>query len=217
MRTVALVPVKRLEAAKSRLGPRLEANERRALALGLLRGVLAALRAAGVVAEQIVVSPDPRVLALAETLGAWALRQRDDGLNPALEAARAAAGTAEAVLVVAADLPLLTPAEVRGLVALAPAPPGVVIAPDAAEDGTNALLLRPAGLLPFGFGAGSLERHLASARAAGATVALYRSLGLAFDLDTPAQLDELRQREARRYRELVEPAALVGLTVGDGQ
>jgi 2-phospho-L-lactate guanylyltransferase len=217
MRTVALVPVKRLEAAKSRLGPRLAADERQALALGLLRGVLAALRAVESIAERIVVSPDARVLALAEALGAWPLRQRDDGLNPALEAARAAAGAAEAALVVAADLPLLTPADLRALLALTPQPPGLVIAPDAAEDGTNALLLRPADLLVFGFGAGSLPRHLARARAAGATVAFQRAPGLAFDLDTPAHLDELRRRDARRYRELIEPAAPAGLTVGGGR
>ncbi len=68
----------------------------------------------------------------------------------------------------------------------------VVLAPDRAGAGTNALLLRPPGSMPFAFGAGSYARHLALAREHGVSVATYRAAGTAFDVDGPADLAELR-------------------------
>ena len=68
----------------------------------------------------------------------------------------------------------------------------VVLAPDRAGTGTNALLLRPPGSMPFAFGAGSYARHLALARKHGVAMATYRAAGTAFDVDGPADLAELR-------------------------
>ncbi len=68
----------------------------------------------------------------------------------------------------------------------------VVLAPDRAGAGTNALLLRPPGSMPFAFGAGSYAGHLALAREHGVAVATYRAAGTAFDVDGPADLAELR-------------------------
>lgn len=214
MLPVAVVPVKYLAGAKSRLASHLPAAARAVLMQRLLRRVLATLAASEAVAGRLVVSPDARVLALAAAAGAEGLCQRDEGLNAALEAARGAVGAATPMLVVAADLPLLTAAEVRGLAARTPAVPGLVIAPDAAEAGTNLLLLRPAGALPFQFGRDSLRRHITAARAAGLTVEIYRSPGTAFDLDTPAQLVELRERHAALFQALVPAAAQVGVAAG---
>lgn len=214
MLPVAVVPVKYLAGAKSRLAAHLPAAARAALVQRLLRRVLATLAASEAVAGRLVVSPDARVLALAAEAGAEGLCQRDEGLNAALEAARGVVGATMPMLVVAADLPLLTAAEVRGLLGRAPATPGLVIAPDAAEAGTNLLLLRPAGALPFQFGRDSFRRHVAAARAGGLTVEIYRSPGTTFDLDTPAQLDELRERHAALFRALALGADQVGLAAG---
>ena len=214
MRPIAVVPVKDLAEAKSRLGARLPADARQEMTLRLLGTVLAVLQESGAVSGRLVISPDPRVLVLAAAAGADGLLQRDQGLNQALATARTAVGAADAVLVVAGDLPLLTPAEVHELVASAPAAPGIVIAPDASELGTNLLLLRPAGVLPFAFGPGSFRRHLAAARAAGVAVAVHRSPGTAFDLDTPAQLDELQADHPARFERLVPGAVGMGLPGG---
>lgn len=190
---VAIVPVKRLAEAKSRLGPRLDPAARAALVVGMLRSVLSALGASGVVGERVVVSPDPAVLAVARAAGASALPQRDDGLNQALEAARASLPLAPALLILPADLPLLGMAEVRGLVALSRTSPGIVLTPDRERQGTNALVVRPADALPFQFGPDSFRRHQAAAWAAGLAVEVYQAPALALDLDTPADLDELRR------------------------
>ena len=62
-----IVPVKRLAESKSRLAPVLAEEERQALALRFLHGVLGVVQQAQqqLGAAGIVVSPDPGVLALA--------------------------------------------------------------------------------------------------------------------------------------------------------
>ena len=60
MTTVAVIPVRSLEGAKSRLGEVLDPEERRALVERLLRRTLAATTGAASIDETIVVSPIPR-------------------------------------------------------------------------------------------------------------------------------------------------------------
>src|SRR5437868_2150541 len=64
----------------------------------------------------------------------------------------------------------------------------VAVAPDRADVGTNALLLRPPRALVPAFGPASFDRHRAAARARGLSVAIVRLPALALDLDTPADL-----------------------------
>ena len=207
MQVVAVVPVQALAGAKSRLTPVLAPNQRATLTLRLLGGVLDALAAPGI-AARLVVSPDPAVLAAARAAGASALQQttdqRDgldglDGLNAALVAARewTEGRDAEALLVVLGDLPLLSRADIAAILALARGTPAtVVLAPDRHERGTNALLLRPPGAIPFAFGPDSLARHRAAASARGLPVRLYRSPGTALDVDTPDDLAAVAGRFA---------------------
>jgi len=69
-----------------------------------------------------------------------------------------------------------------------PAARGAAIAPDRAGTGTNGLALRPPDVIALRFGAGSLAAHLAEAEAAGVPISEVHRPGLAFDLDTPADL-----------------------------
>jgi 2-phospho-L-lactate guanylyltransferase len=254
----AVVPVKALGAAKSRLSSVLGEGERAALALWLLGRVVAAIGASGEVADVAVVSPDEAALGHARAEGAVTLRQGAGDLGAAIEQGREWAIDlgAGALLVALGDLPRLTKDDVRGMIALARSPsshrgrdedgsyrrrrggrggirdlhrggcgasqgerrrssilspslsavpagvnaPGkgvgavglVVLAPDRAGTGTNALLLRPPRSMPFAFGAGSYARHLMLAREHGVAVATYRAAGTAFDVDRPADLAELR-------------------------
>ncbi|WP_165874410.1 2-phospho-L-lactate guanylyltransferase [Rubrobacter taiwanensis] len=190
MRLFAAVPVRGLGSSKSRLGPVLAPGEREALVARMLGGVISALRESGC-AEVCVVSPDPRALKLAGRAGARPLRQRGAGLNPALEEARRQAlkAGAQTLLALPADLPLLGAGDVRELLAAGSA---CAISPDATDSGTNALLLRPPDALPFRFGPGSFRAHLEEAAARGVELRVCRTPGLAFDLDTPADLARLR-------------------------
>jgi len=189
---VAIVPVKALDSAKSRLESSLDADRRIALVVAMLRGVLRALESSGAIGGRLVVSPDSVALAIAREAGSDVLRQRGDGLNEALEQARLAVGPGVAIVALSADLPLLDPDDVWSLMAAAARAP-VVIAPDRAETGTNALALAADVRLPFAFGHHSFLRHLIAADAADLKVEIFRSRGTATDLDTPSDLEELQR------------------------
>jgi 2-phospho-L-lactate/phosphoenolpyruvate guanylyltransferase len=165
----------------------------------MLGRVIAALRGAGV--ENVgVVSPDRIVLGEAEERGATPLRQKSRGLNPALEEGRrwAMERRPSELLVLPADLPLLDPEDVRAVLGETREKPSVVISPDRARAGTNALLLRPPDALPFSFGQGSYEAHLRAARERGLDVRVCERPHLSFDLDTAGDLARLEQPEVRR-------------------
>jgi 2-phospho-L-lactate guanylyltransferase len=201
--TYAIIPVNRLEAAKSRLRDTLAAADREALVLWMAARVVRAVQSSGTVARVAVVTPDPAVLAWAADVGAVPLRQDERvgrGLNAALAQGQAwaVAGGAETLLVLLADLPRLCASEVAELVALAQRePPAVVLAPDQRRQGTNALALRPPELLPFAFGAASLARHIALARERGLEPRIYVAPGTTFDVDTSADLRQLPEADWR--------------------
>jgi 2-phospho-L-lactate/phosphoenolpyruvate guanylyltransferase len=187
--TVAVVPL-RGPGGKTRLATDLERHAREELVATLARHVLDVLAAAEGVARVLVVTTDPEHAA--GVLGdrdAQVLAQPDDvrGLNPAVALARECSRAlgADRTLVVHADLPLLGPADVTALTA-ATAP--VVLAPDAAGTGSNALVLDEVRSRAFTtrFGPGSRGRHVAEARRLGLDVHLVERPGTAHDLDTAA-------------------------------
>jgi 2-phospho-L-lactate guanylyltransferase len=196
MTTWAIVPVKPLRRAKSRLSSVLGAEERLELSREMLNRVLEALARVPEIERTLLVSRDSEAMALARHHGARTLSERPPiDLNQALQqATRAAVGSgASAVLVVPADLPLVTADDLRQLVTLAESPPVVVIAPDRRQAGTNALLSSPAGLIEYAFGPSSFDRHRALALAAGARVLVCDRPGLALDLDLPEDLGLFRK------------------------
>ena len=196
MTTWAIVPVKPLRRAKSRLSSVLGAEERLELSREMLNRVLEALAKVPEIERTLLVSRDSEAMALARHHGARTLSERPPiDLNQALQqATRAAVGSgASAVLVVPADLPLVTADDLRALVSLAESPPVLVIAPDRRQAGTNAMLASPAGLIEYAFGPSSFDRHRALALAAGARVLVCDRPGLALDLDLPEDLGLFRK------------------------
>jgi 2-phospho-L-lactate guanylyltransferase len=203
---VAVVPVRGLERAKTRLGEALDPEERRVLVEGLLRRTIRAAIATHGVRAVAVVSPDPDALAVAADAGAVALAQGGGGLNEGLAEGRAWAGElgATALLVVPADLPAIGPGELELVLAAArtrlaagratgaPSAQLVTLIPDRGGDGTNLLLLAPPGAIAFQFGPGSRAAHAGAAERVGAAyLELDGPLGL--DIDTP---DDLLAAEA---------------------
>ncbi|MDP9481808.1 MAG: 2-phospho-L-lactate guanylyltransferase [Chloroflexota bacterium] len=193
-RLTAVVPVGSLEGAKSRLGDRLDAEERQQLVIELLDRTVRAAGAARSVASVVVVSPDPVALRVASAAGANPIRQVDDGLNEALRTAArwAQADGATALLILAGDLPAISAATIEAVVTgaagrLEPDRPLVALVADRRGRGTNVLLVSPPDAIRFAFGSSSRAAHLAEADAAGATkVELDGPLTL--DLDLPEDL-----------------------------
>jgi len=187
-RTRIIVPHRGLAASKTRLAPILSPDERTALAGRLLAQVLEAAR--GAADEVVVISPSAALAGIVEAAGAHLSVQRGLGLNAGLRQARdeALVDGVDLLAVLHGDLPNLATADVRELLGACPLPRGVAIAPDKAGIGTNGLSLRPPTAIGFGFGEGSFARHEAEARDAGLPMVIVQRPGLAFDLDTPADL-----------------------------
>jgi 2-phospho-L-lactate/phosphoenolpyruvate guanylyltransferase len=192
----AVVPVKDLQGTKSRLAPILNPGARAGLTLYMMGRVVNAIRSSGV-EDVCVVSPDRIVLNEAQRRGAIPLAQESRGLNPALEEGRRRALDlgASTLLVVPADLPLLEEEDVRAVLK-ASEKQAVVISPDGARSGTNALLIRPPDALPFAFGPNSFEAHLQAARKRDLAVQVCERSHLAFDLDTAGDLARLKKSGA---------------------
>jgi len=185
-----VIPVRTLDGGKSRLGAVLDAEERYELVAMLLREITATALATPGVAEVLVVSPDPDVLAIAEDAGARAIPQTSRGLNPALVEARAEV-TSGRMLIVPGDLSAVTPADLAVMLAAGDTggTPSVVLAPDRHGRGTNALLLDPPDAIDPAFGGGSREGHAWLARSAGIPyIEVTGRPGLEHDLDMPEDL-----------------------------
>jgi 2-phospho-L-lactate guanylyltransferase len=194
----AIVPVKPLRRGKSRLAGALSEEERTQLNKLLLERTLTTLAELKEVEQVLVVSRDTAALAIAREHGARTVQE--DGspqLNTALKRATVVAQVyaTRGVLVLPADLPLLTRQDLLALIKRAKKPPVVVIAPDRREQGTNALLISPAGLIEYDFGPGSFKRHCKRAKEAGARLEIVELESLALDLDLPEDLALLNRIE----------------------
>ena len=188
----AIIPVKSLSEAKSRLATHLTLRQRENLVLDMLHHVLQALRESNVLEQVSVVSSDQRVLRQAQAWGAQAVVEEMPGHNAALHAAalqELAAGTS-ALLTIAADLPLLHPSDIRVLVAQSALYP-VVLASSRDGTGTDAILVRPPLAIPYLFGENSLQRYQQAARQWQLDSTIYHSIGLSLDIDTIDDLDDL--------------------------
>jgi len=189
-----IVPMKPLALAKQRLRPVLQDEARRALAHDMLTHVLATVAESNIADMAVLVSADQVVLQLASLWDFHPLQENAPGYNGSTAQAIAWAQQAgvDAVLILPADLPNLQSADLHGLIALLPdESQAMIIAPDATETGTNALLLHPPHLIPPSFGPDSFNRHCALARSVGVEPTIYRSPTLAHDIDVPADLDHL--------------------------
>jgi 2-phospho-L-lactate guanylyltransferase len=197
VRACAIVPQKPLALAKSRLGTVLPARGRATLSLALLRTVCTVLRATPGVEDVVVMTPDAEVQAFAAGCGIKAVPDPAPDLNDALvEVFRSLPRQSHAILVVSADLPLLLPADAVAMLAVGETG-ALVLAPARDAAGTNALLLPPETRFHPAFGRASRAAHRARARALGLRVVEVHRPGLAFDVDTPADLTAL---EGRRWR-----------------
>lgn len=187
----AIIPLKPLTSAKSRLAASLAPEQRQKLAEGFFRRVLDVTRSVTHLAGTLVISRDPKALAIAREYGARTVQETGAGeLNAALTKATGlvAHWRGKGVLILPADLPLINADDITTMIDMGREVNSVVIATDRNADGTNALLVKPVGLIEYAYGAGSFERHVARARLAGAAVHCYESERLALDIDMPDDL-----------------------------
>lgn len=191
-----VVPVKPLRGALRRLASALEAPVRRELQVAMLTDVLGACAWASDLAGVLVVTSDPDAAALAQRVaGARVVPDHDPprGMNAAVARGlvAVAAEGAEGALVLTADLPLARPADIVSLLGHRLGAPSAVLVPSADGTGTNAMLLRPPGVLRPRLGPDSLARHTSQALRRGLALSQLPLAGLALDIDTPRDLAAL--------------------------
>lgn len=154
----AVVPVKGLAQAKSRLGTLSIGG----LALAFAQDTISALLATDDVGQVIVATSDPIVSTWSRDMGA---KTFDDsahaGLNPATRAAADIAIGSEGLVIVLADLPCLTPGAMREVLAAAAGSDRSFVA-DAEGSGTTMWLAQRGVAVDPRFGADSRAAHLAS-------------------------------------------------------
>lgn len=161
-RWAIVVPVKRLESAKTRL--QLDPEVRIELALAMAADTVRAALACRLTAVVIAVSDDPAATPVLRALGAVVVPdQPDAGLNPALQhgVTAPAVPAGVGVAAIAADLPALQPDELSDLLA-ASSQAGVAMVADAAGLGTTLLAATTVDRFRPEFGADSRARHVAA-------------------------------------------------------
>ena len=195
----AIVPLRGLASAKTRLGPALDADARLKVVTAMAHRTLRATRDARRLAGTVLVTADPAAADLALGYGARTLVQQLPGLNAALREARAEAvrAGADATIIIPIDLPRIDADGIDELLdAIVPvrarhdgdqpgetARPIVGLVPDRHGSGTNILFSCPPDVIDPAFGIESLASHRAAAHAAGARLV---ALGgpLVLDVDT---------------------------------
>jgi 2-phospho-L-lactate guanylyltransferase len=189
----AIVPVKPLRLAKSRLDPAL-GNARSPFMRALARRTMETLAGSPEIDRVLVLTSDSEVASDARAAGAQVLGDEGRGLNDALalgiaDARRSGAGTC---MVVPADLPLLDGQCLRDCLAAfdarGAAGLGVVRCKDG--DGTTVTLFPADALSVLRYGPGSFAAHMAMP---GISAFEITAPWAAFDVDTPADLDRLRR------------------------
>jgi 2-phospho-L-lactate/phosphoenolpyruvate guanylyltransferase len=203
----AIVPIKPLHRAKSRLSGVLSREERASLSQQMLEHTLDVLKQVPEIERTLVVSRDSHALALARQHGARTVTERGTPeLNNALIRATLVAKTygVAGVLVLPADLPLIKIEDIRELIKRAQNPPVMVIVPDRHHSGTNALLTCPPGLIEYDFGPDSYKRHVARAEAAGARLEVCDIASVGLDLDLPEDLDYLQSELSDEFNHPVQ-------------
>ena len=213
---VAIVPMKPLILAKTRLSEELTQPARMALSRSLLRRVLRAISGPfpglpgnSAVESAWVVGGDSDVRRVAGEEGALWLEEAGPDINGTLRHAfQRAFDLGKAALFLPGDLPFVKSRDIDGMARASGHLRNITLSPARQGGGTNGILVPPDLPQPFYplLGPDSFRNHLAQAASSGISVAIFYSPGLGFDLDTFEDL---------RAYEYMEPGLLDKLTQGE--
>lgn len=187
MKTV-LLPVKEFKNAKQRLARALDESARAGLARAMLTDVLKALRRARAPERVVVFTASAEVARLVEPFDFEIVIEKSvDGHSAAINhLVEEFSGTSSRILAIAGDLPKLAPAEVDFVLTAATDP--VTLMPSRDWTGTNGIHFIPPARISMEYGEGSFRRHLSKIAAAGLQSDVMDLPGIAFDIDTPEDL-----------------------------
>src|SRR6266700_3123262 len=154
----ALVPVKSLSVAKSRLDGHLSEDERTQLVTQMLEHVLMTLQSCKKITQIFVVTPDEQIKKFTSKYKATFLPEEQSGYNQSVTmAAKRIIQNNTTLLTIAADLPLLTIDDLQQMIQRTKNH-AVVLAP-AKDGGTNAIAMKSLQMLPYLFGKESFTKY----------------------------------------------------------
>ena len=187
MKTV-LLPVKGFSDAKQRLASAYDADMRAGLACAMLTDVLRALSLARTPDRIVVFTASEQVTQIARSFSFDVVSERSvEGHSAAVNRMVAdLSATSSRLLSIAGDLPKLVPGEIDFVLDVASDP--VTLIPSRDWTGTNGVLFIPPGRITMEYGPASFRRHLSKAAAAGLPADVLDVPGIAFDIDTPEDL-----------------------------
>ena len=164
MKTFAIVPVKRFDSAKSRLGILLNKSERGQLSKLLVQRTMRVLKGASGVKKIVLVSSDVNVEKIAHLYGATFLKEKiQRGVNSAVDKGTGFCidSGAEATLVVPADLPLVIPEDIDIVCKAALTVRNcMVLCPSYNFDGSNIMLRKPCDIIKTSYDSRSYLTHV---------------------------------------------------------
>ncbi len=188
--TWAVVPVKRLDRAKSRLAADLSSAQRVQLAEAMLQDVLDVLATVPGLSGTLVVTDDPVAVSFVRqrqmlVLPDPAVAETNDAVRHGL--AWLSERGAAAAVVIPGDVPFVSAEEIGAVLHRLRAV-DVVLVPAARDGGTNMLAVSPPGVLPVAYGGDSFERHRRAALRAGLEIIILHLAGAGHDIDVASDL-----------------------------
>lgn len=191
----ALIPVKKLTHAKSRLSKEMSEKARSELVLSMLKHVISVLTSCQDITKIIVVTTDEKVSKFALSLHVSVEAEKIEGHNPALTSAAKKEDKEEidGLLTISADLPLLTQDDIQKMLEFSILY-DVVLAPSN-DNGTNAIVLKKPLLLPYRFGKNSFEKYKDEALKREIEFVIYQNPTISFDVDTIDDVNELNKQK----------------------
>ena len=191
-----ILPVKRLDQAKQRLGEHFSEEGRAEIARALLEDALKLCQSTTGFLTWWVISPDREVLDRATTYGCYGITDNAATLNQALAYAAqvVASEGAESATVIQSDAPLAYGGDLRELLDTGETSELVVV-PSGKDGGTNALYMSPPTLMEPRFGPQSLHAHMSLASRLGHRCSVLVLPRLGLDIDTIEDVDEFLARD----------------------
>jgi|RhiMethySRZTD1v2_1073278.scaffolds.fasta_scaffold105343_2 2-phospho-L-lactate/phosphoenolpyruvate guanylyltransferase len=194
MKIAAVIPMKSLHSAKSRLSNILTAQQRKNLAMYLLDATIKELKKSSFISEIIIVSNDKALKQYSCINNLKFIKDSDEGVNQAVILADKYCidKGINANIVIPQDLPFISAKEIDKICTISNKyHKCIIICPSKRFDGTNVLFRKPPDVIKTHYDNNSYMNHLKEAYKFKIPVESLDIVKLRFDLDTKEDLLEL--------------------------
>ncbi|MDF2737843.1 MAG: cofC [Nitrososphaeraceae archaeon] len=191
MKIAAVIPMKSLHSAKSRLSNILTAQQRKNLAMYLLDATITELKKSNFISEIIIVSIDKAVENYSCLNNLKFIKDSDEGVNKAVILADhyCINNGINANIVIPHDLPFISAKEIDEICTISNKyHKCIIICPSKRFDGTNILFRKPPDVIKTHYDDNSYMNHLKEAYKLKIPVESLDLVKLWFDLDTKEDL-----------------------------